>query len=107
MKDYARRFYFSSAWRNTSRSYAKSVGRLCERCLNKGIIKAGQLVHHKIPITPDNINDEKITLNWDNLQLLCRDCHAQVHEEIYVAKRRKRRYTVDENGRVTANEIEK
>ena len=52
-------------------------------------------MHHKIPLTPENVTDPDITLNWDNLMLLCRDCHAAVHKP-------QKRYTVDELGRVTA-----
>ena len=62
-----------------------------------GDIKAGDTVHHKIHLTPKNINDPNITLNWDNLMLLCRDCHAEVHS-------RAKRYTVDKDGRVHANQ---
>ena len=87
-------FYGSSVWQETRKAYSKSVGGLCERCLSKGIYKAGVIVHHKKHITPMNITDPNITLSWDNLTLLCRDCHADVH------KGRERRYEIDELGRV-------
>ena len=89
-------FYNTVAWRETRRAYRKSVGGLCERCYQKGIYKAGVIVHHKIPIDVNNMTDPNITLSWDNLMLLCRDCHADVHKD------RERRYTVDSLGRVTA-----
>lgn len=63
-------------------------------CLQEGRITAGELVHHKIWLTADNINDPDITLNWNNLMCVCRDCHAKIHEG------KKRRYKVDEWGRV-------
>ena len=94
MKEYARTFYSSTAWKETRKAYAKSKGGLCELCLKKGIYKAGEIVHHKCHITPDNINDPTVTLNWDNLQLVCRDCHAMAHDK------RQRRYRIDELGRV-------
>ena len=97
MKPYAESFYKSAAWVKTSKSYAKSVGGLCERCRSRGIIRAGELVHHKTHITPDNISDESITLNWDNLQLVCRDCHAELHKSM-------KRYKVDSMGRVTGRD---
>ena len=96
MKEYAREFYSSTAWKNTRAAYAKSKGGLCENCLSKGIYKAGEIVHHTIHLTPENINDPSVSLNWDNLCLLCRDCHAQIHDG------RKRRYKIDELGHVTA-----
>ena len=94
MQEYAENFYKSKAWQKCRKAYAKSKGGLCERCLNKGIYKAGEIVHHKQHITPGNITDPNIILAWDNLELLCRDCHAQEHD------RRKRRYKVDDMGRV-------
>ena len=98
MKDFAESFYKSQAWERTRAAYASSVGGLCEPCYEKGIIRAGDIVHHKIHLTPANINDTSITLNWDNLQLVCRDCHAQIHQRL------ERRFNIDENGRVTAKE---
>lgn len=95
MKEYAESFYKSKTWQECRNAYAKSVGGLCEECRRKGIIKAGEIVHHRTWITPDNINDPDITLNWDNLRLLCRECHAEVHKGL-------KRYKVDELGRVTA-----
>lgn len=94
MKEFAKGFYKSKAWQSTRSAYAKSVGGLCERCLSSGIYSTGEIVHHKQPITPDNINDSRITLSWDNLELLCRDCHGKAHGD-------KKRYKVDEMGRVT------
>lgn len=94
MKEFARSFYSSKAWQRTRAAFAKSKGNLCEICLAKGIYKPAEIVHHKTELTPENINDPLVTLNWDNLQCVCRDCHAQIHD------RAKRRYKLDELGRV-------
>lgn len=96
MKPYAEKFYKSIIWQNTRNAYAKSVGGLCEICLSKGLYVPGEIVHHKVHITPDNINDPNITLDWNNLQLVCRDCHSLIHD------RSMKRYKVDELGRVSA-----
>ena len=96
MKDYAKAFYCSKAWKETRKAYAKSKGGLCERCLKKGLCVPGEIVHHKVYLTPENINDPAVTLNWNNLELVCRDCHAQEHDGL------RRRYKVDELGRITA-----
>lgn len=90
-KEFAEHFYKSKAWREARTSYAKSVGGLCERCKERGLYNAGEIVHHKTHITAENISDPNITLSWDNLQLLCRDCHAAVHADA-------KRYEFDENG---------
>lgn len=94
LQDFATEFYSSRAWKATRRAYAKSKGLLCERCLKKGMIRPGEIVHHKVYLTPANITDPEIALSWDNLELLCRDCHGEEH-------RMERRYVVDELGRVT------
>ena len=94
MKDFARYFYSSIAWKNTRTAYAKSQQNMCEICRAKGIYKPCEIVHHKIQLTPQNINDPSITLDWNNLQCVCRDCHADVHGN------KTKRYKIDELGRV-------
>lgn len=82
-------------WKDCRKAYIKSVGGLCERCYSKGIIKHGDTVHHKTPLTPENINDPSVTLNPENLELLCRSCHAEIHKP-------EKRYKVDEWGKIIA-----
>lgn len=94
MKEYAVGFYKSKAWKDTRAAYAKSRRGLCELCLSAGVYRAGVIVHHRTPITPDNIGDTGVTLDWSNLQLLCRDCHAAAHDG------KQRRYKLDDMGRV-------
>ena len=43
-------------------------------------INPGIIVHHKIELTPDNINDPHIALSFDNLELLCEDHHNKQHK---------------------------
>ena len=94
MKPYAEEFYKSQAWKKCREAYAQSKGWLCERCMKEGRLTIGEIVHHKIHLTPENIIDPSVTLNWDNLELVCRLCHAAEHG-------RAKRYKVDEAGRVT------
>ena len=96
MKPYAEKFYKSQGWKRTREAYARSRGGLCERCLAKGKYVPGEIVHHKVHLTPDNINDPTVTLSWDNLELVCRECHAEEHTGI------PKRYKIDELGRVTS-----
>ena len=74
MKDFARSFYLSKAWRGTRDYIFKRDMGLCVRC---GM--PGEIVHHKIHLTPQNINDPAIALSADNLETLCRECHALEH----------------------------
>ena len=46
----------------------------CERCDDPA-----QMVHHRTHITPENINDPNVTLDWANLESLCMDCHNAEH----------------------------
>ena len=107
MSSFASRFYGSPAWKSCRDAFRKSRGKLCERCLARGIINAGSKenplqVHHKIKLTPDNIDDPSITLNWDNLETLCQDCHAAEHPHSFPVKPRKNndRWSIGENGEV-------
>ena len=107
MSSFASRFYGSPAWKSCRDAFRKSRGKLCERCLARGIINAGSKenplqVHHKIKLTPDNIDDPSITLNWDNLETLCQDCHAAEHPHSFPVKPRKngKRWSIGENGEV-------
>ena len=82
-------FYHSIQWTNTREAYRKKVGGLCERCLKKGIISAGEEVHHKTRLTAENVSDPDVSMNFDNLELLCFACHHDEH-------RKKRRYFINE-----------
>jgi 5-methylcytosine-specific restriction endonuclease McrA len=71
-KDFSKKFYNSRAWKATRNGYRSSVHYQCERCYNPGLE-----VHHKIALTPSNINDANVSLNWSNLELLCFRCHQR------------------------------
>ena len=98
MKAFAESFYNSKQWKDCRASYKKNAGGLCERCKAKGIIKPGEIVHHKKHLTPNNIDDPRITLSFDNLELLCRECHADEHT------RQARRYFVSSNGKIISKD---
>ena len=78
-KPYSKKFYHSKAWKQCRASYIAKVYGLCERCMDNGRLIPGYIVHHKIEITPENINDPAITLNHDNLQYVCVECHNRLH----------------------------
>ena len=90
---WAREFYASYKWRTCKNDYLASKGGLCERCLeNGGKIVPADEVHHIIRLTPQNVNDPRITLNWDNLEALCEECHRNEHRAI--------EWRTDQNGKV-------
>jgi len=67
------KFYKSKEWiaiRDEVRDNAKMRCSICHK-----LIKGKSIVDHIIEITTDNYTDDTITLNKDNLRLLCLDCH--------------------------------
>lgn len=95
-KEFTRGFYSTKAWQKCRNEYYTKAKGLCEICLANGIYKGGAIVHHKIPLTPDIMDKPELLLNHDNLQLVCRECHERIHD----VHKRKRRYDIDESGRV-------
>ena len=68
------KFYSSKRWKRARQIRIAYANGLCEKC---GAI--GTEVHHIIHLTPENINDPNITINQDNLILLCNECHNKEH----------------------------
>ena len=87
------RFYTTKAWRKSRASFLEEKGGLCELCLSKGLIEPAVHVHHRTPITSENVNNPMITLDHTNLMALCEACHADQH--------RKKRWRCDEFGRIS------
>ena len=106
MKPFAKKFYQSLEWKRCRDGYFAEHDGICELCG-----APGEEVHHKIWLTPENINNPDITLNWDNLQLLCKDCHFKVHDKKqylkHPTKHTARRYAFDEDGNVIENNLVK
>ena len=94
MQEFAKEFYSSRAWQECRKAYKKSVGGLCERCLKTGRLTPGEIVHHKIHLTPQNINNAAVCLSWANLECVCRDCHADLHSK------KNKRFVIDAQGRI-------
>ena len=98
------KFYRSKAWQKCREAYLASVGGLCEKCLEQGKITPAVIVHHK-----EHLQDEftaEQALNWENLQAVCRDCHAEEHPEVYKSRRITRRYELLPDGTVYLPETE-
>lgn len=93
-REFSRKFYSSATWQTCRNNYAAMRGHLCEDCLRRGIYRPGVEVHHIEELTPLNINRPEVALNYDNLVLLCRECHKERHCHS------DRRYIFGENGEV-------
>lgn len=88
-QDFSKAFYKSKEWRNFRQVILTERGPRCEKCgkiianaydkdTNQYKTKLIQL-HHIEELTPLNINDASITLNPDNVQVLCQECHNVLH----------------------------
>src|SRR5690625_4998697 len=92
--------YHTQRWRKLRQAYFNSQYGICEHC---GL--PGKIVDHIEPITEKNLNDPEITFGWDNLQLLCQECHnkktftkhSSVREDV----------TFDEFGNLIKREVER
>lgn len=93
-KYFAKVFYSSKQWQDCRNEYIRQRHYLCEDCLRRGIYKPGVIVHHKIHLDPINVNDPSIALNPENLELLCRECHAAAHGK------KPKRFKVGPNGEI-------
>tara|TARA_R100000656_G_scaffold32743_1_gene28292 strand:+ start:4057 stop:4392 length:336 start_codon:yes stop_codon:yes gene_type:complete len=63
-------FYNSKRWRSL-RNYYLSMNPLCKTCEEAGYCEPGTDIDHVIPLRLGGTN------NLDNLQTLCRSCHAR------------------------------
>lgn len=75
MKRVGQKIYDSAAWQKLRLMKLSTCNYLCEKCG-----QPAQIVHHKTPITTDNVNDTSVTLNLDNLEALCSSCHNKEHD---------------------------
>lgn len=74
-REFAKKFYDSKEWKAVRLTILQRDRFKCNRCKNPA-----EEVHHKVRLTPNNIWDINITLNPDNLESLCSDCHKAEHK---------------------------
>lgn len=81
-RDFARAFYKSAAWARCRALVVARARGLCEECLRRGVVRPGRIVHHLVPLTPENVGDPSVTLDPAKLELVCEECHAAAHVEL-------------------------
>lgn len=77
--DKIHKFYCTQEWRDLSYNSKIAAGGKCSRC---GYIadKMSELIgHHKIELTEDNVDDPNISLNPENIEVICQQCHNKEH----------------------------
>ena len=77
-QSFAHQLYVSKEWVALRFRLIIERGPICQRC-GKVMIDTSQLIgHHIKALTPANINDVMITLNPDNIELVCLRCHNKI-----------------------------
>lgn len=73
------RFYASDEWITLRQLLINQRGNRCKHC-GKIIPRSIDIIgHHIEELTPENVNDFTISLNPDNIELICFDCHNKDH----------------------------
>ncbi|MGL5718629.1 MAG: AAA family ATPase [Paraclostridium sp.] len=84
-----KQFYDSKEWENFRNIIIAERTNICEEC-GKEIYEAGDIIiHHIKELTLDNVNDIYISLNPENVMVVCFDCHNKVHERFGYGNKRK------------------
>lgn len=71
-------FYQSKLWKATRLAHLKEFP-LCDECLKKGKVTAGEHVHHKRSPFKDGKINWTLGLDDDNLETICATCHGLEH----------------------------
>lgn len=87
-----KKFYSSKAWNDVRKTIWIKQHLLCNRChrpvyvdgiseyLPKEKRRTG-IVHHNIYLDDSNVYDINITLNEENLEGICKECHELEHNK--------------------------
>ncbi|HZJ99700.1 MAG TPA: HNH endonuclease [Tissierellaceae bacterium] len=85
--DKLHKFYCSKPWRDLSYGLKIQANGKCNRC-NKNVLDFKYLIaHHKTELTEDNVDDTNISLNPDNIEIICHDCHNHEHRRFGYKKK--------------------
>ena len=86
-------FYCRKDYLDLAQACKIKSGGVCAKC--GGVFDISELrPHHKAELTLDNIDDVNVTLNPDNIEVLCHDCHNAAHKRFGYAVGAKRVYLV-------------
>ena len=86
------KFYQSKAWKTVKNNIWLKQSCLCAIC-HKPVYVDGisdyipkdkrriGIVHHKVWLNDDNVNNQEISLDESNLIGICKDCHEKEHHQ--------------------------
>lgn len=101
-------FYKSKAWNRVRLNIWRKQYCLCNRCGKPVYVKGLSddipedkrvkgIVHHKEYLNESNVYDDYITLDENNLEGLCIDCHNKEHNDPGILRDG---YEFDDNGNI-------
>ena len=77
-------FYRCKEWIDFRKYIIQQRGLICEEC-GKNIFEAKQaIIHHIQHLNEKNFLDKKISLNPDNVKVICPQCHNEIHNRTFV-----------------------
>ena len=90
-------FYSSREWQMARKQALLRDHFSCQLCGARA-----EEVHHLIELDETNVNDRSISLNLENLQSLCHDCHTKItmQEHRGTQPDSGNEYFFDENGMI-------
>lgn len=85
--DKLHKFYTLKPWRDLSYSLKIKADGKCNRCNNTVLDFKYLIGHHKIELTDDNVDDPNVSLNPDNIEIICHECHNREHRRFGYKKK--------------------
>lgn len=79
MSEELKRFYKTKEWQQFRKVIISERGPLCERCGQLSTDTKFIHIHHKKELTELNYMDANISLNPNNVEILCQQCHNKEH----------------------------
>ena len=77
--DKIHQFYCSRSWRDLAYTLKVKANGKCYRC-GETLLDFSKLIgHHKTELNENNINDIQVSLNPNNIEIICHDCHNKEH----------------------------
>lgn len=75
-------FYNTKKWQKIRLYVINRAGGLCEECNGTVCDGKATIAHHKIIVTPENVNDPYVVWNADNIMAVSQDCHNRIHHSV-------------------------
>lgn len=72
-------FYASPAWGRLRLALIAERGPVCQKCGETVSEPRDLIAHHTKELTSENVNDASISLNPENIELICFSCHSKEH----------------------------